>query len=198
MLLAINFVYMKNKIFILLCACISFFACKDGKTYIEMLEDEQNAISRYIADNGFEILNTFPADTVFQPNQFYRTGNGLYINIVKKGIPVTYKSGEFVYMRAKTLHWFYSSDQTLYQYKDEDAIVYKYLYGIPTVYQDNGSMYEVICEGSVYPLQYVGYEGYVKLIVPSKLGNSICKSGSYVYPMYVEIIYTTEEIPNIP
>jgi hypothetical protein len=181
----------------LLCLAMSllFFACSDGKTYIEMLEDEQNAIARYIADNGFEILNTFPQDAVFQPNQFYRTEDGLYINIVKKGIPVTYTNGEIIYMRYPTLHFFHGTySEDILQTKDEEAYITAYIYGIPTVYQDSGSPDNIICDGTVYPLQYVGYEGRVKLIVPSKLGNSACKSS--VWPMYIELIYTTAHIPE--
>jgi hypothetical protein len=55
-------------------------------------------------------------------------------------------------------------------------------------------MDEIVCEGTVYPLKYVGYEGRVKLIVPSKLNNLVCKS--QVWPLYAEIIYTTANMPE--
>ncbi|MDR1122278.1 MAG: DUF4827 domain-containing protein [Dysgonamonadaceae bacterium] len=187
---------MKNKSFILLATLFFLLACNNGKTYVEMLEDERNAISRYIASNNYQILNTLPADTIFQSNEFFLAENGLYLNIVKKGTPVVYKDGEKITMRLKALQLF-SIEETVLSGDRKST----YLYNYPTLSQESGSsalygQYEIISEGSVYPLinKYIGYEGVAKMIIPSKIGNSYCKS--QVWPMYVEISYTGEEIPN--
>jgi hypothetical protein len=191
----------KNNSFILLATLFFLVACSDGKTYVEMLEDERNAISQYIAVNNYQILNTFPIDTVFQSNEFFLAENGLYLNIIKKGTPTVYKDGEKITLRLKTLQLF-SIEETAYHKEDNEAMSLTYLYNYPTNYQEGNnsvfySQYEIICEGSVYPLikKYVGYEGAAKMIIPSKIGNSYCKS--QVWPMYVEISYTGEEIPNL-
>jgi hypothetical protein len=188
---------MKTTNILLLATLLLALACKDGKTYVEMLEDEKNAISQYIADNGYEILHAFPADTVFQPHQFFLAENGLYLNIVARGVPVVYRDTEKITMRVLRFHLFSVTGEAAFTPATDNAFVASYLYNFPTAYMEgsNGA-YEIISEGSVYPLLkgYVGYEGIARMIIPSKISNSYCKS--QVWPVLIEIKYTGENLPE--
>ncbi len=177
--------YMKNKIFFACLALLIFLSasCSKGKSYVELLKEEQTAISRFIDDNNFVILDKFPADTVFAANEFYKTSDGLYVNIIQKGIPLNYIYNENIYLDVKDFILF-KNDTTHY-----DLGVFRILYNNTYSYtfEQNSN---IICDGILYPLQYVGYEGKAKLIIPSKQSTSYYQS--QVTPLYIgEVTYRT-------
>ena len=72
-------------ILLILCAALVAISCSKTKSYTDMLKDEKKAIERFIDDKGLEILDDFPADSVFKENQFVLLDNGVYLNIIDKG-----------------------------------------------------------------------------------------------------------------
>ena len=66
-------------ILLILCVALVAISCSKTKSYTDMLKDEKKAIERFIDDKGLEILDDFPADSVFKENQFVLLDNGVRI-----------------------------------------------------------------------------------------------------------------------
>ena len=79
----------------LLTAGSLFQACDNSKTYAEMLEDEKNAVNKFIKDNDIRVisLEEFERDTVtaFKKklgdgyDEYVAFSNGVYMQIVDRG-----------------------------------------------------------------------------------------------------------------
>lgn len=75
----------------LLTAGTLFQACDDSKTYAEMLEDEKNAVERFIRDSAIHVISQEEFernDTVtnLDRNEYvFFSGEGVYMQIVNRG-----------------------------------------------------------------------------------------------------------------
>lgn len=88
---------MKKLIFLflsLLAAGSLFQACDDSKTYAEMLDDEKNAVNKFIKDSAIHVisLDEFEKDTITTSkaagdayDEYVAFSNGVYMQIVKRG-----------------------------------------------------------------------------------------------------------------
>lgn len=78
-------------------------SCNDGKSYAELLEDEDNAVNWYLAQN--RVITTIPEDSVFIEGKdapFYKmNGDGtVYMRVINKGdMNNRPQIGETVYFR---------------------------------------------------------------------------------------------------
>lgn len=78
-------------LFLSLMAAGSLFqACDDSKTYAEQLEDEKREVSRFIRDNGINIISQDEFernDTVtnLDRNEYVALSDGVYMQIVDRG-----------------------------------------------------------------------------------------------------------------
>ena len=75
-----------KKIILIGCSLLALaccFSCKKTKSLSELRREERKSISDFIKDNNIEILDAFPADTVFEDNQYFLDDDGLYIQIPK-------------------------------------------------------------------------------------------------------------------
>ncbi len=76
---------------IMMCCVLLMTACDDYETYADMKEKERNAISRFIASEGIQVINEqqFEAQgqtTDLTSNQYVLfSRNGVYMQIVRKG-----------------------------------------------------------------------------------------------------------------
>ena len=147
----------------------SFWAgCDKTQTYAEKLKAEKKAIERFIDKNNIEVLKKMPADSIFKPNQFFRTPEGLYLNVIEWHFSPnikfndSIKPGDEVAVRGKYIHYFMTNDPWVYNWNDDEPIKFKY----------NPSK----TEGGYTPLawdialQYVNNYALVKMIVPSVIG----------------------------
>jgi sugar/nucleoside kinase (ribokinase family) len=83
---------MKKLVFLflsLLAAGGIFQACDDSKTYAEMLEDEKNAVNKFIKDKGIRIISQDEFeknDTVtnLDRNEYVALSDGVYMQIVDR------------------------------------------------------------------------------------------------------------------
>lgn len=158
-------------------------SCDRQKTYAEYLEDEAKAIDRFIAENGFTILDKYPVDNVFEATEFYRDpATGVYYNVIDSGGRKA-AVGEEVYIRFRGLTYFMDGDTTKYSNilsPDPEILVY----GNPATYT---------CYGWVVPLTHVGHLGRVKMIVPFNYGLTYDKT--YFRPAYYENLqYRIEDL----
>ena len=88
---------MKKLIFLFLSVIAAgslFQACDNSKTYAEMLEDEKNAVNKFIKDNDIRVisLEEFERDTVTASkeagdgyDEYVAFSNGVYMQIVDRG-----------------------------------------------------------------------------------------------------------------
>ena len=170
-------------ILLILCTALVAISCSKTKSYTDMLKDEIEAIERFIDDKGLEILDDFPADSVFNENQFVLLDNGVYLNIIDKG-----SDQRAVQYKTKMLY------RCKMSYFMDSTIVAIENYG-PHSNSKNSPYdpsYYYVSEGMQEPLKYVGDRAKVKMIVPFKRGAYNDQSNGQ--PVYYEILeYIFEE-----
>lgn len=189
---------------LLLCIASAMTSCNKGKTYGEMVEEEKDMIRQLIKDSSFVIIDKMPEDSIFAENEIMEFSDGLYMCILDKGNGRKFQNGDYITVRYTELNMktgvkisnMSSSNQgtnpDVFRYStnsnnsvqqgvliNENSNEYPLL---TSVYNTRG-----VPAGWLIPLQYVGENGHVKIIVPHKLGHS--DASYYVYPCYYEIKY---------
>lgn len=206
---------MKKLVFLflsLLAAGSIFQACDDSKTYAEMLEDEKNAVNKFIKDKGIRIISQDEFeknDTVtnLDRNEYVALSDGVYMQIVDRG------SAE------NKTDTFANNNEICVRYIEEDIMtrdttcfnVFLEEWGDANQLYTNPAVFRYVAEGSyVYgtfiqmdyywasyyqstavpagwllALPFVRNYAHVRLIVPSKVGHSSAQQ--YVNPYYYDI-----------
>lgn len=171
------------------------FSCNGGETMQEKLRKEKKATEAFIDRNDFVILKNYPKDGVFKENEYYRTSDGLYINVVDSG------NGRRVtpYVDEVQVRFDYLLDIIKYV-KDESTdkmqgeyftLPKEFIYGNSASYsRPDPDGVSLACDGWAYPLLYVGEGAIVNLIIPSSLAGSEF-SNSFVPVYYKNLRYTT-------
>ena len=203
---------MKKLVFLflsLLAAGGIFQACDDSKTYAEMLEDEKNAVNKFIKDKRIQIISQDEFeknDTVTDliRNEYVALSDGVYMQIVDRG------SAE------NKTDTFANNNEICVRYIEEDIMtrdttcfnVFLEEWGDANQLYTNPAVFRYVAEGSyVYgtfiqmdyywasyyqstavpagwllALPFVRNYAHVRLIVPSKVGHSSAQQ--YVNPYY--------------
>lgn len=168
------------------------FSCNDYESAQEKLRKEKKAIEAFIDKNNISVLKSYPSSGVFAENEYFRTSDGLYINVVDSGNGrrvVPYKDEVQVrfdyYLNIKS----YMSDNTTGKYLGEYYDLPKqFIYNNEYSYTQDAEY--LACKGWADPLQYVGEKAIVNLIIPSSLAGSYA-SNSYTPLFYKNLRYTT-------
>lgn len=166
---------MKKGFYLLLtmCAALLVASCSSTPTYADMLKAEKKAIQRLIDDEGIEVLDDYPENGVFKPNQFYKLESDVYINVIDSGNGQRAKLGETYVLSRFLANSLVQDTTTMDLLSDPNSLPVEFVYGRnvakTSVYAD------IVGEGLASPLAYVGDSSYVKLIVPFKRFSS----GSY-------------------
>ena len=173
-------------------------SCNRPMTYAERLQAEERAIAQFISENNFTILREFPSDTIFGENEFFRDPfTGVYFNIVCRGTLFN-EDGEMFYItidgngdkvfnlftegeldridigrsmliRFRGLNHFMADDTTLHS--NDDTAPIEMVFQGPVTRQTR-FLYEGGIPGLVVPLQHIGHNGIVRLIIPFNMGSS--------------------------
>ncbi len=161
-----------------------FSSCDDNKTYAELLEQEENAINKFLdsyqiaelPDDGKSFITTGGKwDDTSAP--FYKLDDGVYMQVVsigkiEEGEIVKYKDGEEIQIIA---------DRTdLLTMSALSSINGSFRYGYSSPYLYFGY-------GVEKPLEYLGVNSKVRLIVPSKQGTQ--SEATAVQPILWDITY---------
>lgn len=138
-------------------------ACSSKKSYAQMLKEEKDAIEAFIEKNGLKIVEEFPKDTIFEPNEYYMFENGLYMNIIYRGNMDSRPKPDTtnIFIRFRNYFNLLNADDSTYidgNWFSREPIEFVYGYSDRAGWQD--------------PLRYLGDSAQVKLIIPSKLGNT--------------------------
>jgi len=178
----------KTVIFILSFVLLGFIhSCDNSKSMQEYIREEKKAIERYILLQGIEVLSEYPQNHAFNENQYFKTREGLYMNVVDPGNTAR---------RAKLYDEIMVRFDYMYEIKryvsgDTSKIVLSYLdlpiefkYGINT---DKTGFYA--CRGFAIPLDSVGEGAVVNLIIPSALGST-GDNNQFIPVFYKNLKYT--------
>ncbi len=190
-----------------------FCACNDEETYGDKKEKERNAISRYIRDNGINVIdeNTFEAQgqtTDNAANQYvYLEKSGIYMQIERKGSGSMLEENKQVNLLCRYTEWnimdnaMQSRDD--YSPRSYDKMTVTRVGSQYTASFVSGVMLNTygasVPAGWLIPLQYVrvgrqtdAEDGIakVKIIVPHTQGQAYAMSS--VYPCAYTITYQRE------
>lgn len=181
-------------ILLIVFATLMAASCSDkAKSYTDMLNDQKKAIDRLIEDEGIEVLEDYPADGVFKPNQFVKLENDVYLNVIDSG------NGQRATSYTTTLYTRFIAVNFMQDATEinnltisgTDMVEFKYdLYESPI--EADGYFSSLLGEGLNSPLAYVGDSSYVKLIVPFKRmgrGSIFQDKGLPVYFKKVRYIF---------
>ena len=209
---------MKKLIFLFLSVIAAgslFQACDNSKTYAEMLEDEKNAVNKFIKDSAINVisLEEFERDTItdLSRNEYVAFSNGVYMQIVDRGnaddpedtfannnvICVRYlekniASNELTCFNVVLPEYINASDYyrspLTFRYVNENSSAYGIVLSTPLDYDylwTANSYGTAIPGGWLLALPYLRDNAHVRLIIPSKMGHSISQQN--VIPYYYDI-----------
>jgi len=177
-------------------------SCSSSETYADKLKEERKQIDRFLSAQGIEVLSTYPTDSIFKKNQFFRDPEtGVYINVINpgNGTRASAKDLADVYFR------FYETatlptDKSTIDKTNGDASgsqPVSFIYGNTNSYTSTSTLnyycYIYLSPGVTVPLKYVGEGAIVSLIVPFAQG-SYYQSLSYQAIYYGRLKY--EKIDN--
>jgi hypothetical protein len=179
----------KNLLFILsaIAFIIAIGACNNqNKTVQEYLREEKKAIERYIDRQGIVVLKEYPEGGVFKEKEYYKTNDGLYIHVVDSGNGT--RATPLLSQVQVRFEYMYNIKSFVSGETDSIVLPYYYfpqsfVYGLSGSYGKNS--YDFSCNGWAIPLNYVGKEAVVDLIIPSALGAYFDNS----YPNYNPVFY---------
>lgn len=186
----------------LLALSFSFQACDDTKTYAEMLEEENDAIKAFIKDSSIVVISQSQfyaqdSTTNVSKNEYVQLASGVYMQIVDKGSTNktdTIKPNDLILVRFEERGMIAKNGEYSYMSNLSDpSIVDEFRYSV-TSSSIAGLFiqgYMLTAYGTSVPagwlvaLSYVRDGAHVKLIVPSKMGQSNALQS--VLPYYYNI-----------
>lgn len=149
-------------------------ACSDGKSYADLLSDENKAVNFYLA--GQRVINEIPADSVFEEGPdapFYRMDEDgqVYMQVIKSGNKADKAyDDQMIYFRFMRYNLLYNYTYNEWPEGEGNAESMEYMstyfrygnYSLSTSAQ-YGSGIQV-------PLAYLGVECEVNMVIKSQYG----------------------------
>ncbi len=200
--------------FLLLVAGVAFQSCsKKYKTYAERLEDEKNAIDRFLDEKNINVIsqNDFLIDSItdLSKNQYVRFNNGIYMQIIDKGegkkaengdqilirfeqIPLlddTVSLNSFLYPNVDEIRYQKTTSSTSATFISEDGNWGAFV----QAYYSSSTGIPTPPQGWLVPLDYIKLSrntsklARVKLIVPFNQGHAVAQQ--YFIPYFYELTY---------
>lgn len=167
---------MKIKFWGMMLLLLAMVACESETNYSQLLKAEEELIDNWLARNEIVLLDEFPTDTVFGENEMYHFEDGIYFQLIEKGVGDTLRAGDKLVLRYR--------QSTL----DEYPVVEDYW-----TTQDRPYPNEIIygslsnsCEGWQKAFELMKKsDAHARIIVPSKLGRNDSEVIPYVYEMKI-------------
>ena len=192
-----------------LASTLLFAACNDGKTYMELREEEDEAIEKFLTTDG-RYTAPIPSNLEFITAQdsekppYYILPDGVYMQIQSMGVRDTtgkfFRANDKVYFRYNRMNLKYwadgissltNPDSWAGNWSDASGTSDSYYFTYTTYEGSNYSSYYEYGLGIEYPLKYVGNGAIVNLVMPSKMGFS--NEISSVIPYLYKIRYALKE-----
>ena len=167
---------MKIKFWGMMLLLMAMLACESETYYSQLLKAEEELIDSWLTRNEIVVLDEFPVDTVFGANEMYHFEEGIYFQLIEKGVGDTLRTGDKLVLRYR--------QSTL----DEFPMVEDYW-----TTQDRPYPNEIIygsltnsCEGWQKAFELMKKsEAHARIIVPSKLGRDDSEVIPYVYELKI-------------
>ncbi len=190
---------MRKSFYLMLMLALSLVelsSCKDNDSYADLLNKERHATNAYLAN--CRVVNDIPSDTVFEVGTnapYYRIdkdGN-VYMQVLKASDRKTDKAKPseriyFRYMRYNLLYW-YSYNEMLGEGNENDMSY------ASTYFMYNNYSLATSAQwgyGIQLPLNFLGVESEVNLIIKSQYGLAAEMSG--VQPYLYHIRYFRNQV----
>ena len=178
-------------------ALVLLTACNDDQSYADRLNEERSAVNAYLANH--RVVMSVPEDSVFEVGEdapFYRVdpeGN-VYMQVLKAGDRLNdrAKKGDPIYFRYSRYSlsvWYADKRWEVYSGNETsmDAQLCSFTYADYTLPSTSQWGY-----GLQYPLNFLGVECEVNLIIKSQYGFT--SEISYVMPFYYHVRYYRSRI----
>ncbi len=167
---------MKIKFWGMMLLLLAMVACESNENYSQLLEAEEVLIEDWLGRNNIVLLDEFPSDTVFGENEMYHFEDGIYFQLIKKGVGDTLRTGDNLILRYK------QSTLDLYPVVEDYWTTQDRPYPNEITY---GSLSNS-CEGWQKAFELMKKsEAHARIIVPSKLGRNDSEVIPYVYEMKI-------------
>ncbi|MDR2968709.1 MAG: DUF4827 domain-containing protein [Tannerellaceae bacterium] len=184
-----------NVLLILFAGMLILSCGEDGKSYTEMLKDQEKATDRLINSEELVILKNMPSDYNFEANEYVKLNDDkyrdIYIHIVDTGNGTRAILGKSHILCRFTANRF-MTDTTLYQSRfsnygphSNGTSPIEFIYGstsvipLPSTTDYQSILEGFMSEGMQAGLEYVGHNGRVRLIVPFRKGSSYDQENGY-------------------
>lgn len=174
---------------------IGLSSCEDGQSYADMLNSENKAVNRYLADQN--VIDHIPADSVFIAGEdapYYQLdeeGN-IYMQVVRYGDGEKVEDDQRVYFRFMryNLMYYVSPDVAMEGDGNENNLAAENTYFV----YNNLSLPTSASWGSgiQMPLRFVPLNSEVNVIIKSQYGMT--SELSYVQPFLYHIRYFKSQI----
>lgn len=171
-------------------ALMSFNSCDDDKSYADLLRDERRAVNAFLAEQ--QVINEIPEDTIFITGEdapFYKLdpdGN-VYMQVLiadsKENRPTDGQPVYFRFMRMD-LNTLYTEGEE-YWVGNAENMMADPTYFLYNNYTLTSSAYYGY--GLQLPMQYVGVNSKVNLVIKSQYGFT--DEISYVVPYLYTVTY---------
>lgn len=139
----------------------------------EKIRKEKKAIDAFIDRNDLVILNEYPKSGVFKEKEYFRTSDGLYINVVDSGngVRVVPNVDEVLVRFESVIHIkeYIKDSSTGVYYPNYSIFPKEFIYGNTASYATDPDY--LTCNGWAVPLGFVGEKAIVNLIVPSSMAG---------------------------
>ena len=167
---------MKIRFFGMILMLMLISACENSTNYSKLLEAEEELIEDWLSRNAITLLDEFPSDTVFADNEMYHFEDGIYFQLIEKGVGDTLRAGDKLILRYK------QSTLDLYPMVEDYWTTQDRPYPNEIAY---GSLTNS-CEGwqKAFELMQKS-DAHARIIVPSKLGRNNSEVIPYVYEMKI-------------
>lgn len=173
---------------VLIALSLAMASCNDGKSYSDLLREEDVSVNWYLAKGRVE--TAVPADSVFETGAdapFYRMNSEgtVYMRVLRRGDAQKAKKGDKVYfrfMRQNIKYLYQGSNLSSGEGNSEDMASglggMNFIFGNTTL--TSTLQYG---EGLQLPMKYLGYNCEVELIVKSQMGFTaeMAECNPYVY-----------------
>lgn len=170
-------------VFILIAIMVTTASCKHRKMYADYLKDEAKAIDLFISKNNLTILNEFPKSGVFREKEFYKDPTGVYYHIISYGDTTSkLQLKETIYIRFKGLNYFMLEKGT--DLSNFGSVFPEEMTYVGPVNALTMSSYAN--PGWAVPLEHVGHNGKVKMIIPFEMGSQSDQSN--FQPSYYDFL----------
>lgn len=154
-------------------AAMSLTGCDDGKSYADLLTEENHAVNFFLANH--RVCDEVPADSVFEygPNApYYRLDedSNLYMQVINPGTPDNrVKNDELIYFRYTqyNLKYYYETGELVGSGNSNNLNLQATSFRFGNTMLTSASEYGM---GIQEPLKYLGVDCEVNLVVKSQMG----------------------------